>query len=125
MRTRAAAALQKVLTFQDVRTRVEDVAPSTVAPLMSLLKEGGSSKAGDHRAEVAAVGVSTEATSREGGLRQLQPRRERGRTHPKDRGRRQLKAQSHGGWVGEGDDGAGASKTEFQHGNKVISKYCI
>lgn len=39
MKTRAAAALQKVLTFQDVRARVEDVSPSAVAPLVELLRQ--------------------------------------------------------------------------------------
>lgn len=39
MKTRAAAALQKILTFQDVRARVEDVSPSAVAPLVELLRQ--------------------------------------------------------------------------------------
>jgi len=48
MRTRAAAALQKVLTFQDVRERVADVAPSAVAPLVELLQQDCSSKQNHH-----------------------------------------------------------------------------
>lgn len=38
MRTRAAAALHKVLTFQDVRARVADT-PSIVASLVGLLRQ--------------------------------------------------------------------------------------
>lgn len=39
MRTRAAAALQKALTFQDVRARVRDVGPSAVMSLVELLRQ--------------------------------------------------------------------------------------
>lgn len=46
MRTRVAAALQKILMFQDVRARVADATPSVVAPLVGLLQhpKGASSK---------------------------------------------------------------------------------
>ncbi|CAM9284004.1 unnamed protein product, partial [Ectocarpus fasciculatus] len=49
MRTRVAAALQKMLMFQDVRARVADATPSVVAPLVGLLqhpKEASSKKRG-------------------------------------------------------------------------------
>lgn len=46
MRTRVAAALQKMLMFQDVRASVADATPSVVAPLVGLLQhpKGASSK---------------------------------------------------------------------------------
>ncbi|CAB1096090.1 unnamed protein product [Ectocarpus sp. CCAP 1310/34] len=46
MRTRVAAALQKMLMFQDVRASVMDATPSVVAPLVGLLQhpKGASSK---------------------------------------------------------------------------------
>lgn len=46
MRIRAAAALQKALTFQDVREGVADAIPSAVAPLVELLKRKASTKGG-------------------------------------------------------------------------------
>ncbi|CAN0029475.1 unnamed protein product, partial [Ectocarpus sp. 13 AM-2016] len=48
MRTRVAAALQKMLMFQDVRASVADATPSVVAPLVGLLQhpKGASSKIG-------------------------------------------------------------------------------
>lgn len=46
MRVRAAAALQKALTFQDVREGAAGVIPSAVAPLVELLKRKASTKGG-------------------------------------------------------------------------------
>lgn len=39
MRTRAAAALHKALTFQDVRDKVKDVSPTAVWSLVELLRQ--------------------------------------------------------------------------------------
>lgn len=44
MRARAAAALQKALTFQDVREGVAEEIPSAVAPLVELLTRKASTK---------------------------------------------------------------------------------
>lgn len=75
MRTRAAAALHKVLTFQDVRTRVGDVAPSTVAPLVRLLRQDGSSDKGRQAARdrsPATAAAPPETKSDRGELQQPQ-----------------------------------------------------
>lgn len=105
MRTRAAAALHKVLTFQDVRRRVEDVAPSTVPPLVRLLRQDGSSKT---QMQAARCRVKTlGATSSEGELRQ--PRRKGRRMHPEEHEHKHLKEQPRGAWLaGEGDSGVEA-----------------
>lgn len=72
MRTRAAAALHKVLTFQDVRGRVADATPSVVASLVGLLRQEGSfrSRDGDYSRQRQEKATS----AREGGLHpQLSP----------------------------------------------------
>lgn len=112
MRTRAAAALHKVLTFQDVRTRVGDIAPSTVTPLVRLLRQDGSSEekkrqAARDREHAAAARRSPEEVSE---LRHVRVRREGG----------QSKEPSRGGWVGEG--GEVAEAVGRPGGSKVTSR---
>lgn len=130
MRTRAAAALQKVLTFQDVRTRLEDVAPSTVAPLVGLLRLESSSKSKyqreGHNAGMEAA-RSTGETSPEQELRQPQRRLEGGGLHLEDHEQEHRKERPYGGWVNDEADFAEASRTRCQRGSKVTcySRSCL
>lgn len=72
MQVRAAAALQKALTFQNVREGVTDATPSAVAPLVELLKRKGSTERGAEsaRKHEEGTGVTRHEQPRKRGLGQ-------------------------------------------------------
>ena len=70
MRIRAAAALQKALTFRDVREGVADVIPSAVAPLVEILRRNALTKEAEEstREHEQDVGVPRHETISQRGL---------------------------------------------------------
>lgn len=123
MRTRAAAALQKVLTFQDVRERVADVSPFAVAPLVELLRQEGSSKLPPEAASKRKSKAQPHfgAGSRQGSGEQ-QPRAGsrvlRQQEHDQDKGKSAVRSLE--GMTGKGEEDGRSPNAPYQLDNKVI-----